>query len=260
MKIWYQSYTDWDLHEPYLRRLDAYLKDIAGPDTSYDLVGMKPADLHVHRLSEIRCANQMVLNALAAQERGFDAVIIGHFQDSGLADARSVLDIPVIGLGEASMLHAMQLGRTFGLVTIDPLFSWWHRDQTSRLGLERQLVGVNAISTPPSDLIAAFEDPDEYARILERFRQAAQPLVDAGAELIVPAGGLFALMSAAEWEFNVSGAVVLNPIPVAVRAAETAVWLRAHNGTAASRVGTYAKPPTAAVEEFRLSFRSHSDP
>ena len=47
----------------------------------------------------------------SAQEDGFDAVCIDTMSDSGVAALRSVLDIPVIGPGRASMLTAMLMWR-----------------------------------------------------------------------------------------------------------------------------------------------------
>ncbi|MBS1888693.1 MAG: hypothetical protein JSU06_16040 [Actinobacteria bacterium] len=255
MKLWYQSFTDWEVHGAYLTRLERYLGEIAAEETAIEVAGMRPPDLAVHRISELRCACQAIDNAVAAEAEGFDAVLLGHFQDSGLAEARCALDIPVVGLGEASMLYAMQLGRRFGLVTIDPLFVDWHEEQAQRLGLASRLVGVTAMSTPPGELVAAFEDEGAYAGLLAKFREGARALVERGAEVLIPAGGLFALLSAGERRFRVGEAVVLNPIAVALRAAETAVWLRRQDGTEASRAGAFAKPPPAAVEELRALVR-----
>ena len=60
----------------------------------------------------------------SAQEEGFDAVCIDTMSDSGVAALRSVLDIPVIGPGRASMLTAMLLGSRFSVVTMWK--HWFH--------------------------------------------------------------------------------------------------------------------------------------
>lgn len=54
-------------------------------------------------VTEIRCAREMICNAVQAEREGYDAFIVGHFQDAGLYELRKVVDIPVIGLGEATM-------------------------------------------------------------------------------------------------------------------------------------------------------------
>ncbi len=47
---------------------------------------------------------------------------------------------------------------------------------------------------------------------------------------------------------------MLNGLPVAVAAAETAIGLRRLNGTGTSRRTAYALPPTEAITEFRTAF------
>jgi Asp/Glu/hydantoin racemase len=250
MRIWYQSFTDPDLHGAYLTRLGAYLDEIGGEGTEFEIAGIRPSAAAVHRVTEMRCALAAVDLGVGAERDGFDAVLLGHFQDSGLVELRCALDIPVVGMGEASMLHALTLGRSFGLVTIDSLFAEWHREQVARIGVEERLAGIAVLSTPPGELVDAFGDESAYAGLLATFRREAQRLVDAGAEVIIPAGGLFGLLSAGERNFRVGDAVVLNPIAVSVRAAEVAVWMQRNDGTTASRAGVYAKPPQSALEQI----------
>jgi Asp/Glu/hydantoin racemase len=249
MRIWYQSFTDPDVHGAYLERLSAYLDEIGGEGTEFRIVGVQPSAAAVHRVTEMRCTLQVLDLGVGAERDGFDAVVVGHFQDSGVVELRCSLDIPVVGMGEASILHALTLGRTFGLVTIDSLFADWHREQVDRIGVRDRLTGISVLAMSPEELVGAFEDESAYAGLLRTFRREAQRLVDAGAEVIVPAGGLFGLLSAGERSFRVGDAVVLNPIAVSIRAAEVAVWLKRHNGLTTSRAGAYAKPPPLALEQ-----------
>src|SRR5262249_37920371 len=145
------------------------------------------------------------------------------------------VDIPVVGLGEATMLHACTLGRTFGLVTINPVFIPWHRDQIARLGLDRRAVGVRAVDTQVDTYTRAFEDDRAYEQVREAFGREAKALVEAGAEVIIPAGGLPMLLLAREGGWSVGGAVVLNGIAVAVAVTEVALKLYRQTGVAVSR-------------------------
>jgi len=76
------------------------------------------------------------------------------------------------------------------------------------------------------------------------------PLIAAGAEVIVPAGGLPMLLFAREAPFVIEGAPVLNGIAVVAKAAEMALGLRAVTKVVVSRRGTYAKAPPASIAEF----------
>jgi allantoin racemase len=255
MRIWYQSFTDPVVHSAYTDRLGDYLEEISSEGTEVQISGLQPSGTAVHRITEMRGALQSIDLVVGAERDGFDAVVLGHFQDSGMIEMRCALDIPVVGMGEASLLHALTLGRTFGLLTIDSLFADWHREQVARIGVTERLTGIGVLSTPPGELVAAFEDESAYADLLKTFRREAQRLVDAGAEVIIPAGGLFGLLSAGERNFRVGDAVVLNPITVSIRAAEVAVWMQRHDGTTTSRAGAYAKPPQRALDEVAALVR-----
>jgi Asp/Glu/hydantoin racemase len=198
----------------------------------------------------MRCATQVVANAVVADREGFDAFVIGHFQDSGLVETRSAVGIPVIGMGEATMLHACTLGRTIGLITIDPQFIPWHQDQIARYGLGDRVVAVRALSIGVAEFMAAFGDPDAHKDAVRRFEQEALPLVEAGVEVIVPAGGLPAALLRDHKNFTIGGAVVLNSIAVTAKQSEMAVKLRYIDGTNTSRAGTFVRPSDEALKEF----------
>jgi Asp/Glu/hydantoin racemase len=250
IKIWYQSFVDQTQQVSYFRDLGRALHRTADPGVRFDLHGIVPPDVELHRLTEFRCAREVVRNALAAQQQGYDAVAIGHFQDAGLYEARAAVEIPVIGLGESSMLYACMLGRKIALVTINPIFIPMHEEQINRYGLRDRVVAVKAITTDPTMLVHAFTDSAMYDRVIQQFREQAQPLVDIGVEVIIPAGGLPALLFSRMQNFTVGQAVVLNCIDVLATMTETAVKLRRLNGMQVSRASTFTLPSAKALREF----------
>src|SRR5689334_16173560 len=217
VRIFWQSFVDQATSAPYLARLASYLNEIAAPGTSVHVEGITPADRDFGRLSEFRCAIQAVDNGLAAQENGFDAYVMGHFQDPGLYELRSALTIPVIGTGEATLLAASQLGRRLGLVTLDAAFEVWHYEQADRYGLSGRVAHVTGMGCRPEDFSAAFAgDAAATARMLTDFAACAQPLVDRGADVIIPAGVLPGLLIASEHGFKIGHAPVVNCAAVAL--------------------------------------------
>jgi Asp/Glu/hydantoin racemase len=250
MRLWYQSYTDPAEHGAYLGRLRSYIDGIVEPGTEVHLAGLSPSAGSIHALTELRCAVQVVRNAVEAERQGFDGFVVGHFQDAGLGEAKSAVEIPVVGLGESSLLHACTLGRRVGLVTIDPVFIPWHDDQVLRYGLGQRVLGARAVKAVLPDFMAAFESEDAFARMREDFVRQVRPLVAAGAEVILPAGGLPMLLFGRQPGFAVDGAPVVNGIAVAVKAAEMAVRLRALAGIGTSRAGGFARPSDQALREF----------
>lgn len=250
MRIVWQGFTHPVENRPYVDRLLAYLREIAAEGVEWRFAGIDPPDRYLHRMTELRCSVQAVASAIEAERGGADCVVMGHFQDAGLYEARAALDIPVVGLGETSMLYALQLGRRFGLVTIDPVFVRWHEEQVARYALDERFAGVRSMETSVELFMRAFEDDEPAADVRSQFEAQARLLVEAGAEVIVPAGGLPALLFQALDRFAVDGAVVLNPTAVAAKQAEVAVALHRLNGTGPARIGTFARPSDDALAEF----------
>lgn len=250
IRLWYQSFIDPAIHRPYFEILKAHLERVADPATEIGISGVVPPSTHLHRLTEARCARQVMRNALQAEQEGFDGFAIGHFQEGGIADVKSAVDIPVIGLGEAAMHYACLLGRRFGLITIDPIYIPWHQDQIRLHGLEARVAGVGAVKTSPADYMAAFQDEAARAAVLAQFEAEAEPLLAAGAEVLIPAGGLPMLLLCSDPDLRVGGAPVLNGVSVLLKLAEAAVKLRRADGIGISRKAAFAKPSPEALREY----------
>jgi len=252
-RIWYQSFVHPIEQAPYIERLQALLNKVANPGVQFEVRGLDPPDRHFHPLTEFRCAAQVIRNAIEAERAGYDGFVIGHFQEPGLLETRGVLDIPVVGLGEATMHASLSMGTRLGLVTINPRFIDWHERQVRAHGLDQRVVGVRAIQADVDGLIRAFTDDASYAEMRNQFVEQVRPLVAEGAEVIIPAGGLPMLLFARECPFVIDGALVLNGIVVVAKAAEMALALRRLTGSIVSRRGTYAKASAECVEQYMRS-------
>ena len=250
IRLWYQSFVHPTQQSPYIERLQAVLDAAAGPGIRFEVHGLDPPDHLFHPLTEFRCAAQTIRHALEAERNGYDAFVIGHFQEPGLLEIRGAVDIPVIGLGEATLLAGLSMGRRLGLVTIDPVFIDWHERQIRAHGLDQRVAGVRALQMDLPGFMRAFTDEATYAQVRAQFVEQVRPLVAAGAEVIIPAGGLPMLLFARERPFVIDDALVLNGIAVVAKAAEMALALQRLTGAVVSRRGTYAKASAACVDEY----------
>lgn len=251
MRIFWQSFTDVGQNAPYHAALTSDLNAIAGPGTTVDVFGMSPPDRDFGRLTEFRCSVMAVDNAIEAERHGYDAFVMGHFQDPGLYEARSALRIPVVGAGEATLHAAAQLGRRIGLVSIDPSFEVYHLEQADRYGLGGRVGPITGLGVRPEDFAGAFAgDPAAYARMRDAFVACATPLVDAGADVIVPAGVLPGLLLGRERGLTVGHAPVLNCAAVALMTAQMWVRLRDLNGTEPSRGPSFRLANAQAIADF----------
>ena len=249
-RIWYQSFVDDEHGKVYWDHLREHLSAVTAPGTSVQVHGITPHDSYAHAIVEFRCAREVICNAVRAEREGYDAFVVGHFQDAGLYEARAVVDIPVLGLGEASMLYCCQLAQQIGIVTINERFIPWFHHQLGKYGLRERVTGVHAMSFEPGQILAAFGSAEKMARVKELFREQAEPLVQRGLQLLLPGGGIPMLLFANEHDHNVSGAPVVNGIEIVANMAEMAIGLQRRSGLGVSRTADYSKPPAAIVEEF----------
>src|SRR5687767_4539504 len=245
-KIWVQGATDRVHMAPYIAKLEAHLKNILDPEFSATFHTTTPPATTTHAITEFRVARNLIRNAVEAERQDYAAVAITHYQYAGVMEVKCELDIPVLGLGETMLLHACTLGSKLGLVTINPVFVPWHEDQVIRYGLQQRVVGVRAVDAKVSDFIDAFANKAAYDSLYPKWERECRTLLDAGADVIVPAGGLPMMLFSGEFE----GAPVVNGITVIAKSAEMAIKLRKHGSGVVSRRSNFVKPPDKALKEF----------
>jgi Asp/Glu/hydantoin racemase len=245
-KIWFQGATDKVHMAPYVAKVEAHLKSILDPEFSATFHTTTPPATTTHAITEFRIARNLIRNAVEAEKQGYDAMAITHFQDAGLAEVKSVVEIPVLGLGETTLFHACTLGRKLGLITINPVFIPWHEDQVIRYGLQQRVVGVRAVPATVADFIDAFASPEGFQKLKPLWDKECRALLAAGADVIVPAGGLPMMLFGGEFE----GAPVVNGVTLIAKSAELAIKLRKLGMAKVSRRSNFVKPPEKALKEF----------
>ena len=245
-KIWFQGATDRVHMAPYIAKVEAHLKSILDPGFEASFHTTTPPATTTHAVTEFRIAANLIRNAVQAQKEGYAAMAITHFQDAGLMEVKSVVDIPVLGLGETSLFHACKLGRKLGLVTINPVFIPWHEEQVIRYGLQQRVVGVRAVPATVKDFIDAFASQESFEKLRPLWEKECRVLLDAGADVIVPAGGLPMMLFGAAPGANIDGAPIVNGVTVVAKTAEMFVKISA----TVSRRSNFVKPPDKALREF----------
>jgi len=107
-----------------------------------------------------------------AQASGLRAIIIGCFDDTGLAEARSRAACPVIGIGQAACHAAAALGGRFSVVTTLAVSVPVLEENIAIYGLTGALGRVRASGVPVLDLE---RDPEASAgRVISEIRIAAE--------------------------------------------------------------------------------------
>jgi allantoin racemase len=251
-RIWAQGATDQVAHHNYLAALLPHVKACTDPGFEVEFNTMTPSVTTVHALSEHRFSRQVVRGAIQAERENYDAFFMNHFQDVGLYEARASVNIPVLGLGEATLLHACTMGRKLGLLAINPAFIPTHAEQIHRYGLQQRIAGIRAVNANIAEYMEAFAAPAKKAELWALFEREARRLIDAGADIIVPTGGIPMMLFGDDPSANVDGAPILNGVTVVIKAAEMAVKLKRLGLPSVSRhpQSGFALPSPQALEEF----------
>src|SRR5580765_4661301 len=148
MKIWYQSLFDAGRVPAYFDGVRKRVGTIARPGTEVHLHSMPegvygervPAEVVIYPYIASLHAQFILDNALRAQAAGYDVFALSSVQDPAIGEARSILDIPVVGYGEAAMHLACLLGSRFVVILFGERFDQMLDVYVKRLGLaERAL-------------------------------------------------------------------------------------------------------------------------
>lgn len=171
-----------------------------------------------------------IFEAGATAERdGFDAVCIDTMSDGGMHALRSVLDIPVIGAGKASMLYALTLGSRFSILAQWDLALPRYRKVIREYGFDRQCASVRSIDTPPdfSNLLGGKEEA-----VFPKMRDIAMRCIEEdGADVICL--GSTTMHQAASYLAVHLPVPVVNPGPLSYKLIETFLALGLTHGRAA---------------------------
>jgi Asp/Glu/hydantoin racemase len=256
LKLWYQSMSrqkSWGDYNEALRRILDGAKD---PDTRIDVHGITRiggTTPQFHYLDYLE-TGEVLKNVQTAVRQRYDAFLIGNIGDPGLQAAREIADIPVLGLGETSVHLACMMGRSFALVTINEKFTQRIVDNIDRYGLSSRLASVNRMKVERLlHLDAGFRDPAARKAIVGQFMKAANANIAAGAEVIIPAGGVvMALLADAGIHDAGRGTPILNGITALVKTGEAMVKLnRIMGGRFPSKRLHYAPPAPDQIDEIR---------
>lgn len=136
-----------------------------------------------------------------------------------ITEARALVDIPVIGYGQASMHMAQKLGP---IVQADIGFY---------------------------DIMEGYKNPQP---IIDKFIAAAEIAIAQGADVIIPGKGPMNIFLATHHIHHVGNVPIIDSFGTGIKMCESLVDLQKVSGMTMTRVGYYnEKPPTEIVEKLR---------
>jgi Asp/Glu/hydantoin racemase len=179
------------------------------------------------------------------------------FLDPAIQEAQELVDIPVVGVGEASMLLAAQLGRKFAIVTLDEPKMMIEIERNIRLyGLEHRVTRdpIVPIDIPSRDWLA--RGMTEPGFVAAEIRRKAERCVAQGAEVVligcVGLGPIATLGGLSKLEGV--DVPVIDCVQAALKMAELRADCCKLGWPAISRAGRYAKPRDKDLQRVRSVF------
>jgi allantoin racemase len=266
MKIWHQSLTTIDQVPQYRDAIMDHVSRIARPDVEVVLHGMSeetypthyPGIFITHAYLQNLHREQFVRAALMAEKAGYDAMFIATIPDVGLLEARTLVDIPVVGYGQASFHMASMLGDCIGVVNFLSPLADELRQNAARYGIGGKLGPIVQTDVGFDAILAGFSNPQP---VIESFIKAAEEAISQGADVIVPGEGPMNVFLATNGISRIGDVPIVDSFGAGIKICESLADLRRVSGVYMTRRGYFnAKPPVEAVERLRKMYGLEPSP
>lgn len=190
------------------------------------------------------------------QEEGCDGVVISCTLDPLLKEARSLLDIPIVGTVEASIFSACMAGRKFSfLVHPERRCVEITEDLVSLYGLSSRMTPMVQASERYGELVySAFNNPEI---VREEIIKGCKEVIEQGAHSVILASTSLALLATASGISEVPeyGAPVFDPLSVGALMVQYRVGLQRSLGIPpTSRAGVYKRFPAQFEKQVMKAF------
>jgi len=225
MRILYQltSPMDKTLGPQEIARRQALLQELAASGTA---VTAEPTQSGPAAIESARDAGlivpELIRLAPLAEQRGFDALIIGCYSDPGIDALRELLTIPVVGPGAASLYLAAQLGTRIGVLTPSGRGFGRLAARLRALGIAPLLASSRAVGFSVMEL--ARQAPDALDKAAAAARLA---VAEDGADvLVLGCMSMAFLPGVCEALSERAGVPIVNPVIAALKTAEAVACMR----------------------------------
>lgn len=193
-----------------------------GPGVDFHFRPVRAAPANYASEHDSVLADVSILDACkGAQAEGYDAVCIDTMSDSGMAALRSVLDIPVVSPGRASMLFALALGSKFSVLAQWPPAIVRYKKAIAEYGLLQHCASVRSFDIPPDfDALLDGKQESAFPKMLEVCLRCVE---EDGADVICL--GSTTMHQAAAWLAERVPVPLVNPGPLTYKLVEALLAL-----------------------------------
>jgi allantoin racemase len=228
---------------------DRFDKEVATEFGAYAGPGSQISVVHLDEgpdSIESECEEALVVpdflrKSREAEQAGCDAIICDCFGDPGVHAARELVDIPVVGAGESSVLLAASLGQRFSVVTVLPSVFTMIENLVRRAGVDGKLASIRSVDIP---VLQLHEKDKMVSALLEQMIRAIEE--DKAHALILGCTGMMGVAKNLRSQLVSKGfdVPVVDPVGASLKQAEAMVSL----GLRQSRL-TYHRPKGHAARK-----------
>lgn len=261
MKIWWQSSTAIHRLDDYRNTLTKNLNDLKRPDVEVHVNGVDDGSMDL-QYNSIVAMNSYgvggVLNKMMqADEQGYDAIAIGCFLDPAMQEARELVKIPVLGLGECSMLMACMYGYKFSGIAFHKKQSQYYDRKAFEYGLSSRHIPFGDLGIDFNEVQKAFTNP---GAMTDNFLKESRRLAAEGAEVILAACATVNAIIRRENITEVDGALIMDCNAVLLKTTEAMADLSKTIGLSSSRRLMYQSPGQASIDQWKQIYGFRSAP
>jgi allantoin racemase len=255
IRLWHQSTTELKRDAPYSRALVRRAHHVLGDQVVIDTFGLPAGSYHGRSVSGAngnafvyhRILDQMIDHAIEAERQGYDGYIIGSYSEPFLKEIRSAVDIPVTSILETTLLVGCSLGSKLAFITTSPNVVGMIEKAVAFHQMQPRVAAI--LSLDPAfqgpRLHSAFDDPKP---LLESFERTSAQAIAQGADVIIPAEGIIAVILTEHGLTRFQDAPVMDVFGVTWSYAVMLANLRVKAGMEMTRRGWYARPDVELIQ------------
>ncbi len=261
MRFYHFSLTELDRLPAYREAMAAHFQKVAEPDTVVDLHGMAPrtyvtlypgVDLRYVYIQTLHSL-QVLNHVRRAEAEGYDGFLLMTLPEPALEVARTLVDIPVIGYGQASMQVATLLGRRFAVLAMIEELVPLYESHIEQHGMSSRAWGVTPLGLPFEIVLKGFEDPEP---VLEHVRQKARELAKQGVDVIIPGEAPVAAVLARNGLTRVDEIPIVDTLGATLKYGELMATLHQRSQQFPARTSYHTtKPPAGRLAELDRFYR-----
>lgn len=209
-------------------KIGAAARAVARPDTEIVAVNPQNGPTSIQGFLDVATCVPGLLEEIKLHP-DVDAIVIACFDDTGLDAVRTLVSVPVLGIGEAAYHAASMIATKFSVITTLSRSVPGLENNLLNYGFAKKCVRVRATDIPVLKLEEG--DPATLLKISSEIREAIEK--DNAEAIVLGCAGMADLMAQLSQEF---GLPVIDGVSAGVTFAEALV----NNGMRTSKKGAYS--------------------